>query len=55
MKYICTTSAIATHIDNPEMVIICNGFREILHLSSHKCTGPLSIVKIAKVMYCSGS
>ena len=28
---------------------------ETLHLSSHKYTGPLSNVKIAKVMYCSGS
>ena len=31
------------------------GLGETLHLSSHKYTGPLSIVKIAKVMYCSGS
>ena len=31
------------------------GLGKTLHLSSHKYTGPLSIVKIAKVMYCSGS
>ena len=31
------------------------GLEETLHLSSHKYTGPPSIVKIANVMYCSGS